>query len=60
MRDRQEDILKSLRSSKGVLVEPGYGSRGESLVSVAIELAARAAENCTGYNEHKTEVGASS
>ena len=41
MGDRQEDILKSLRSSKGALLEPGYGSRENSLVSVAIVLATR-------------------
>lgn len=41
MGDRQEDILKSFRSSKGVLLEPGYGSRDDSLVSVAIVLATR-------------------
>lgn len=37
MNGRQEDILKSFRSSKGVFAEPGYGSRDELLASVAIE-----------------------
>lgn len=41
-------------------MEPGYGSRDESLVSVAIVLVMRAAENCTGYNKHKTELRANS
>ena len=41
MGGRKGDILKSLRSFKGVLLEPGYGSRDDSLVSVAIALATR-------------------
>lgn len=41
MGDRRDDILKSLRSSRGTLLEPGYGSRDDSLLSVAIALETR-------------------
>lgn len=55
----KSDILKSLRSSKGALLEPGYGSRDDSLVSVAIVLATRGGGKLYRVQQAQEEIGAS-
>ena len=59
MGDRQEDILKSLRRPKGALLEPGYGSRDDSLFSAAIALVTRGGGKQFQVQQAQEEIGVS-